>query len=345
MNRDFASDNRSGICPEAWDALARANAAGHTPSYGEDPWTDKARGVFREIFETDCEVHFVFTGTAANSMAIATLAHGHEAVICHKTAHIETSECGAPQFYTDGVTLHTCDGANGKLDVREVDRLARAAAHAHRPPPKVLSITQATESGTTYSLAEVNELSGVARQYGLRVHMDGARFANAMANLKCSPADATWRAGVDVLSFGGTKNGMAMGEAVVFFDRARQAGASANFPNRSTQAGQLASKMRFIAAQWITMLETGAWLKHATQANAMARRLENGLRATPGVRIMFPVESNAVFAEISQERQLALRDRGWVFYTFLGETGCRLMFSRDTTEADVDALVGDVRGA
>src|SRR6478609_6768471 len=183
MNKDFASDNRSGICPEAWNALTRANAAGHTPSYGEDPWTDKARGVFREIFETDCEVHFVFTGTAANSMAIASLAHGHEAVICHKTAHIETSECGAPQFYSNGVTLQTCDGENGKLDVREVERLARAGGHAHRPPPRVLSITQATESGTTYSLAEVTELCAVARTYGLRVHMDGARFANAMANL------------------------------------------------------------------------------------------------------------------------------------------------------------------
>jgi threonine aldolase len=343
MNRDFASDNRSGICPEAWDALARANAAGHTPSYGEDPWTDKARGVFREIFETDCEVHFVFTGTAANSMAIASLVHGHEAVICHETAHIETSECGAPQFYSNGVTLQTCDGANGKLDVREVDRLARAAAHAHRPPPTVLSITQATEMGTTYSLAEVKELCAVARKHGLHVHMDGARFANAMATLACSPADATWRAGIDILSFGGTKNGMAMGEAVVFFPSARQVGAAAHFPNRSTQAGQLASKMRFISAQWITMLETGAWLTHATHANAMARRLATGLRGAPGVRVMYPVESNAVFAEIPPDRQRALRDGGWVFYTFLGETGCRLMCSWDTTEAEVDALVRDVR--
>jgi threonine aldolase len=345
MNRDFASDNRSAVCPEAWDALARANTAGHTPSYGEDPWTDKARAVFREIFETDCEVHFVFTGTAANSMAIATLARGQEAVICHNQAHIETSECGAPQFYSNGVTLRTCDGADGKLDVREVERLARAGGHSHRPPPTVLSITQSTESGTTYSLAEVNELCAVARTYGQRVHMDGARFANAVAHLGCSPADVTWRAGVDVLSFGGTKNGMAMGEAVVFFDRARKAGASAHFPNRSTQAGQLASKMRFIAAQWIAMLESGAWLKHAAHANAMARRLEAGLRQAPGVRVMFPVESNAVFAEIPPDRQRALRDHGWVFYTFLGETGCRLMCSWDTTDADVDALIADARSS
>jgi threonine aldolase len=278
-------------------------------------------------------------------MAIATLVHGgHEAVICHETAHVETSECGAPQFYSNGVTLQTCDGPNGKLDVREVERLARAAAHAHRPPPTVLSITQATERGTTYSLAELTELCAVARTYGLRVHMAGARFANAVAALGCSPAEATWRAGVDVLSFGGTKNGMAMGEAVVFFPRAREIGAPANFPNRSTQAGQLYSKMRFITAQWISMLESGAWLKHASHANAMARRLEAGLRAVPGVRVMFPVDSNAVFAEIPLDRQRVLRERGWVFYTFLGETGCRLMCSWDTTEADVDAFVHDTRG-
>jgi threonine aldolase len=340
MQGHFASDNRSGICPEAWEVLARANI-GHTPSYGDDPWTQRAADLLRELFETDCDVYFAFNGTAANALALASLGSSFHAAICHEEAHVETSECGAPEFFSNGMKLLTCGGAMGKIDPVEMERLATRDKDIHFPKPQALSLTQATEMGTTYDPPELADLCGRARRLGLRVQMDGARFANAVGGLGCRPADASWKAGVDVLCFGGTKNGMVMGEAVVFFDPAL----SAEFDYRCKQAGQLASKMRFMAAQWVGMLETGAWLRHATHANAMARRLESGLRDAPGVRVMFPVQANAVFAEMPPDLQATLRARGWDFYTFIGDGGVRLMCSWDTTPQDVDGLVQEIRNA
>lgn len=271
-NRQFASDNYSGICPEAWAAMAEANAD-HAGSYGNDRWTQRATDLLRDIFETDCEVFFVFNGTAANSLALAALCQPYHSILCHELAHIETAECGAPEFFANGSKILLLPGAHGKIDPAEIERVVKKRTDIHYPKPGALSLTQATETGTVYSVTEVQTLAETAHRLGLRVQMDGARFANAVASLGVAPAEITWRAGVDVLCFGGSKNGIALGEAVVFFNREL----ARDFDYRCKQGGQLASKMRFLSAPWLGMLQDGAWLRHARQANAMAQRLATGL--------------------------------------------------------------------
>ena len=336
--RQFASDNYAGICPEAWAALSEANA-GHEVSYGNDTWTQKAADLLCEIFERDCEVFFVFNGTSANSLSLASLCQSYNSVLCHELAHVEVAECGAPEFFSNGAKVLLLAGANGKISPPEIERAVNKRTDLHYPKPRVVSVTQATEVGTVYSLDEIRGLVEVARRFGLRVQMDGARFANAVASLNVAPADLTWRAGVDVLCFGMTKNGIAVGEAVVFFDRelARE------FDYRCKQGGQLASKMRFLSAPWTGMLKDGAWLRHATHANAMAKRLEAGLRALPRVKISYPVESNALFAKIPPAAEKQMHERGWKFYTgVVTPDESRLMCSWDTTAEDVDAFVADL---
>ncbi len=334
---NFASDNASGICPEAWAAMAEANAAGHLGSYGADPYTQRAADALRSVFETDCDVYFVFNGTAANSLALASLCQSYHSVVCHETAHVETDECGAPEFYSNGSKLLPCPGPLGQLSPATVRATVTKRTDIHYPRPRALSITQPTELGTTYAPADVAALCDVAHELGLRVHMDGARFANAVASTGATPAELTWRAGVDVLCLGGSKNGMAVGEAVVFFDRRL----SEEFAARCKQAGQLASKMRFLAAPWAGVLGGGAWLRHAAHANAMARRLAEGLARCPAARVLHPVQANSVFLDLPAGAADALRARGWVFYSFIGGGG-RLMCSWDTAAADVDALLADL---
>jgi len=337
--RHFASDNYSGICPEAWAAMQEANAD-HEVSYGDDTWTQKASDLIREVFETDCEVFFVFNGTAANSLALSSLCRSYHSFLCHEVAHIETSECGAPEFFANGSKILLLRGDHGKIDPIEVNRAVQKRTDIHYPKPGALSITQATELGTVYSLSELRLLTEEARRFGLRVQMDGARFANAIAALNVSPADATWKSGVDVLCFGGTKNGIAVGEAVVFFNREL----AKEFDYRCKQGGQLASKMRFLSAPWTGMLRDGAWLKHASHSNAMAKRLAAGLQTIPEVKIVHPVESNAVFAKFSPAAEQQLRAKGWKFYTgVITPDEARLMCSWDTTPADVDNFVADLK--
>ena len=338
IRRQFTSDNRSGICPEAWDALARANVAGHVRSYGDDDFTHRAADRLREVFETDCDVYFVFNGTAANSLALASLCQSYHSVICHEAAHIETDECGAPEFFSNGTKLLLAPGEHGKLTPDAVGALVRKRADIHYPKPRVLSVTQSTELGTLYTPAELTTLCGHAKSLGLRVHMDGARFANAIAALACRPADVTWRAGVDVLCFGGAKNGMSGGEAVIFFDRTL----SEEFAYRCKQAGQLASKMRFLSAQWLGLLDGDAWLRHAAHANAMATHLAGKFAAVPGVRLLYPTQANAVFAALPTDVAERLRARGWECYSFIGG-GTRFMCGWDTTADDIDALIADAR--
>jgi threonine aldolase len=337
--RHFASDNYSGICPEAWAAMVEANA-GHEVSYGDDTWTQKASDLLREVFETDCEVFFVFNGTSANSLSLASLCQPYHSILCHELAHVETAECGAPEFFANGSKILLMPGANGKVTPAAIERSAHRRSDIHYPKPRALSLTQATEVGTVYSVAELHALTATARGCGLRVHMDGARFANAVAALGVAPKEVTWKAGVDVLCFGGTKNGLAVGEAVVFFDHE----AAREFDYRCKQGGQLASKMRFLSAPWLGMLKDGAWLRHANYANTMAERLEAGIRGLPGVEITYPVESNAVFARMPADAEKAMHQRGWRFYTGVvtGEES-RLMCSWDTTPEDVDAFVADLR--
>jgi len=337
--RHFASDNYSGVCPEAWAAMAEANA-GHVTSYGDDPWTQLATDRIRDIFETDCEVFFVFNGTSANSLSLASLCQSFNSILCHELAHIETAECGAPEFFANGSKLLLLQGADGKVDPAEIERAVKQRTDIHYPKPRALSLTQATEVGTVYSPAEIKTLAEAAKRSGLRVQMDGARFANAVAALGVAPADVTWRAGVDVLCFGGTKNGIAIGEAVVFFDREL----ARDFDYRCKQGGQLASKMRFLSAPWLGMLQDGAWLRHARHANGMAGRLAAGLEKIPGVKISFPVQSNGVFAILPKAAEQKLHERGWHFYTgVITPAESRLMCSWDTTPADVDAFVADLR--
>ena len=309
------------------------------PGYGDDPWTRRAERLFNDVFETECEVFFVFNGTAANCLALWSLCESFHGIVCHQHSHIETDECGAPGFFMGGATLLTADTADGKLNPAAVRAASTLRHDFHSPQPRALSVTQATELGTVYTPDELRALSELARELKLAVHMDGARFANAVAGLGVAPADVTWRAGVDVLCLGGTQNGAAAGEAVVFFDRVK----ADNFRRRCKQSGQLASKMRFLSAQWVGLLENGAWLRHAAHANAVAAHLERKLAMLPGVRVAFPREANAVFALLPTAAADAVGARGWRFYNDVGPGGAaRLMCAWDSTEADVDAFVGDL---
>lgn len=337
--QQFASDNYAGICPEAWVAMALANR-GSAPSYGDDEWTQRAADAFRALFETDCEVFFVFNGTAANSLALAALCQSYHSVICSPFAHVETDECGAPEFFSNGSKLLVAPSADGKLTADAVRAVATSRSDIHFPKPRVATITQPTETGRVYTADEIRALSTLCRELGLKLHMDGARFAHACAALGCAPADISWRAGVDVLCFGGTKNGLGVGEAVLFFDTAL----ARDFDYRCKQAGQFASKMRFLAAPWIGLLESGAWLRNARHGNACAMRLASAIAGLPGIAPMFPVEANAVFLRAPPAVLEALRARGWRFYTFIGG-GARFMFAWDADDARIDALAADIRDA
>jgi threonine aldolase len=337
--RHFASDNYAGMCPEAFACMTEANQ-GHEVSYGNDTWTEKAANLLREVFETDCEVYFVFNGTSANALSLASLCQSYHSVLCHEQAHVEGSECGAPEFFANGTKVLLLTGANGKIDVKAIEKAVNKRTDIHYPKPRALSLTQATEVGTVYSMDELGVLADAARRFGLRIQMDGARFANAVVSLGVSPKEVTWKAGVDVLCFGGTKNGIAVGEAVVFFNRelARE------FDYRCKQGGQLASKMRFLSAPWVGMLQDGAWLKHARHSNAMAERLAKAIRPLPRISISYPVQSNAVFAKIPGEVVEAMHQRGWKFYTHVGGwEESRLMCSWDTTTEDVDGFAADLK--
>lgn len=306
---DFRSDNVTGIAPRILRALEEANA-GTQSSYGADTVTADLERRFAEIFEREVQVFPVVTGTAANALALAQVAPPWGAVYCHRLAHVEVDECGAPEFFTGGAKLALLDGAHGKINA---PTLKSAIAEAgigvqHHAQPAAVSISQATECGAVYRPAEVAALAAEARRAGLRLHMDGARFANALACLGCSPADLSWRAGVDVLSFGATKNGALAAEAVVFFDGAL----AENFLFRRKRAGHLFSKMRFLSAQLLAYLEDDAWLVDAAHANAMAFRLAEGLRGSVGCEVVHPPEANEVFVRLPK----ATADR-------LGKAGVR----------------------
>lgn len=339
QRRHFASDNYSGICPESLRALESANC-GHAPSYGDDAWTQAASDALRKFFGIPCEIFFVFNGTAANSLALASLCQSYHSVICHEMAHIETDECGAPEFFSNGTKLLLCTGSDGKVVPEEIEKLVLKRADIHYPKPKVVSITQPTEVGTVYSLDELRNIRESARRLGLSILMDGARFFGGIVSAGCSPADFIHASGADVLCLGGTKLGMTCGEAVVFFNRAL----AVEFAYRCKQAGQLASKMRFITAQWTGMIEGGAWRKHAANANGMAALLREQLSALPGVRFPYPTQANSVFVEAAPEVFAALRGQGWMFYEFIGGAA-RFMCSWDTTADDVSALTADFRNA
>ncbi len=333
---NFASDNAYGAWPEIVAAIGAA-ASGAVPSYGEDVLTRTVRARLCELFERELAVFPVISGTAANALALATLVPPHGAILCHREAHIAVDECGAPEFFTHGAKLVALDGDGAKLAPGDIER---ALAHfqkgfVHHVQPAALSITQSTELGTVYTPDETKALSALARANGMKVHMDGARFANALAHLGCTPAEATWRAGVDVLSFGATKNGALGAEAVIFF-HPQDAG---DFEYRRKKSGHLISKMRFVSAQLDAYLTGGRWLVCAARANALAGRLAEGLGRIAGVEIAHPVQANAVFAWLPGAMAARLRDKGAVFYDWGppqgGRTLVRLVTSFATPEEDV----------
>ena len=335
--QQFASDNYAGICPEAWSALEAANA-GHATAYGDDAWTARAADEFRSLFEKDLELFFVFNGTAANSLALASLCQSYHGVICCDSSHVETDECGAPEFFSNGSKLLVAETSDGKLTPAAVRQLALERTDIHYPRPRAVTISQSTETGRVYDVEELVALSATCRQHGLRLHMDGARFANACASLGKPPAEITWKSGVDVLCFGGTKNGMAVGEAILFFDRKL----AEDFDYRCKQAGQLASKMRFMAAPWVGMLETGAWLRNAEHANASARYLADQLTDISAVKLVAYPDANAVFVHAADEVLHAMHRRGWKFYNFIGGAA-RFMCSWDTDRKRIDEFCRDMR--
>ncbi len=332
----FASDNTAGVCPEALAAFNQSNS-GFAASYGNDAATKQVCDRLRHLFDCDAEIFFVFNGTAANSLALATLCQSYQAVISADCAHVETDECGAPEFFSNGSKLLLSPHRQGKLTCAGIKEVVTRRTDVHYPRPRAVTLTQSTELGTIYQLGEIAGIHRVAKDYGLKLHMDGARFANAVAHLGVTASEITWRLGVDVICFGGTKMGLPVGEAVIFFDH----DAGRDFEYRCKQAGQLASKMRFLSSPWLAMLEGDVWLRHAAHANAMAYRLATRLAALPGVELLLPAEANAVFVSLPEHGLAALRALGWSFYTFIGG-GARFMCSWATTTEAVDHLADDI---
>jgi threonine aldolase len=337
---EFESDNTAAICPEAWAALAEANSES-AASYGADKWTERVAQLVREIFETDCEVFLVFNGTAANSLALAHLCRSFHSVLCHENSHIQTDECGAPEFFSGGSKLLPISGAGGKLDLAQMEATILRQQGVHSPKPRAISLTQSTELGTVYRPEEIGRIAEFARERSLLVHMDGARFANAVAALNCAPKAITSKAGVASLCFGGTKNGTAAGELVIFFQKEL----ASEFEYRAKQAGQLASKMRFLAAPWAGLLHNGVWLENARRANQRAKELAEKLATTLGLKPAFPCEANALFLRLPEQLVTQLHGRGWHFYKFIEPDVYRLMCSWSVTEKDIDDFVQEMKTA
>jgi threonine aldolase len=337
---NFTSDNCYGAAAEVIDAVRAAND-GATTSYGEDELTARLNARMAELFEHDVAVFPVVTGTAANALALATLTPPHGAIVCHPEAHIVADECGAPEFFSNGARLVLAEGANGKITPSAIELSLRRiqAGLVHHLLPTTVSVTQATECGTCYRPEEISAISAFAKSRGLKLHMDGARFANALAHLGCSPADATWRAGVDVMSFGGTKNGALSAEAVVFFD----ATLVSDFEYRRKRSGHLVSKMRFVSAQLLALIEGDTWLRNARRANALAQKLAEGLSHIEGTELAYPVDANSLFVHLPDSALAKLRETGAEFLDWAtsenGRTLVRLVCSFATPDADVDKFL------
>lgn len=352
---DFASDNTIGADAEILSAIAAANA-GAMPSYGEDRWTEAALAAIDRLFERQTASFLVATGTAANALALAALAPPYGAVFCHAGAHVMEDECGAPEFFTAGAKLVGIDCPAGKLtpDALKAKLALFPRGVVTQVQPAVLSLSQATECGTLYTPAEIAELAAIAHDAGLAVHMDGARFANALAAQNCTPAEMSWKAGIDVLSFGATKNGALACEAVIFFDPAR----AENFVFQRKRGGHTLSKGRFLGAQMAAYLDKDHWLTLATKANAQAAKLAGGLAQVPGVRFVWPCCANEIFVLVPRAMDKALKSAGARYYEWIlpaldraaiaprdGEVFIRLVTSFATQSADVARFVEIARAA
>ncbi|MFE4632220.1 threonine aldolase family protein [Streptomyces sp. NPDC056773] len=336
----FISDNMAGASPQIARAVADA-ALGQVLPYGNDPFTERARTRLAEVFEREVDVFPVTTGSAANGLALAALTPPWGSILAHRNSHIHHDECGAPEFFTGGAKLVGLDGDDSKLDPAALRTAAgRRAGDVHSVQPSVMSISQATESGSVYSIAEIRELAAVAKEAGLRTHMDGARFANALVHLGATAAEMTWKVGIDVLSFGSTKNGAMTADAIVSFDPVL----SAELAFRTKRAGQLTSKMRFQTAQIDAYLTDDLWLDNARQANAMASRLGDGLKAIPDTGLLAVPQANILFCRLPQHVTEGLQSEGYAFYHDRWEPGIvRFVTAFSHSTEDIDQLLDAVR--
>ena len=332
VSQRYFSDNAAAVHPKVMEAILAANQV--DTAYDGDALSRQMDAVFSDLFETDCEVVWVSTGTAANSIILAHFVRPWQAVICHDEAHIEVDECGAPAFYAGGAKLMTIGGEGAKISVEALrQRLGSIRQDVHQIKPAAISITNASEYGLSWTPAEVAEVSAIAREYGLKLHMDGARFANAVAHQGCSPADVTWRAGVDALSFGFTKNGAMMAEAMVFFGGSGGAGVR----ELKKRGGHLLSKGRYIAAQILAMLGDELWLENARSANRGAAVIA----AAAGERLLYPVQANEIFLRLSGDEAAKLRAQGFDFYDW-GEGAVRLVTSWEQDEEQAAGLAAEI---
>ena len=333
---NFASDNTTGASPEIIEAIVKANSGSAMP-YGDDVHTAIVTEMIQELFEKEATVFLVSTGTAANAIAISSLTQSYGSILCHWNSHIYEDECGAPEFYTGGAKLIPLSGKFGKINSKTLEEHGkRGLGDVHMVQPSAVSITQTTEVGTVYSINEVSEIGEFCKLNNLKLHMDGARFANAIANLKCSPAEITWKVGVDVLSFGASKNGALASEAVIFFDTAMKE----EFEFRRKRGGHLFSKMRFLACQMEAYLKNELWLRNARHANKMATHLGDGLKKIKSLEFLNPVESNMLFPKIPTHIKEALFNAGFEFYDNRWEKNvARLVTAFNTKPEDVAKLI------
>jgi threonine aldolase len=331
----FASDNVAGACPEVLDAIISANDGIASP-YGNDEWSKNLQNKFSEIFEKEVIVYPTASGTAANALALSALTPVFGNIYCHKLSHINTDECGAPEFYTGGAKLVTLNGVNGKITPEELSENVGGVGIVHHTQPSVVSITQLCETGETYQLDEISTIAETANKHNLKMHMDGARFANALVSLGATPAEMTWKSGIDVLSFGATKNGCIAAEAIIFF-KPELVG---NLPFLMKRSGHLLSKMRFVSAQLDAYISNDVWLRNAKNANNMGKKLSEGLNSNPNIELAYPTQANEVFAKFPKPVIEHLNSKGYKMNEEeLDGKAVRLVTAWNTKESDVNQLL------
>ena len=334
----FASDNVAGACPEVLDAILKANDGDRAP-YGDDEISKNLQDKFSEIFEKEVIVFPTSSGTAANALALSTMTPSFGNIYCHKLSHINVDECGAPEFYTGGAKLVNLNGVNGKITAEELNKSISGKGVVHHTQPSSVSITQLCETGEAYELDEIKKISEIAHNHKLNMHMDGARFANALVSLDCSPAEMTWKSGIDVLSFGATKNGCLAAEAIIFF-KPELVG---NLPFLMKRSGHLLSKMRFVSAQLEAYITDDVWLRNAKHANEMGKKLSEGLAKHNSIKLVYPTQANEVFAKFPRETIEHLNVEGYKMNEGeLDSQAVRLVTAWNTKILDVENLLNSV---
>ncbi len=335
----FASDNVTGACPEVLEAILKANDGDRTP-YGNDQISTDLQNKFSEIFEKPVIVFPTASGTASNALALSTMTPSFGNIYCHRFSHINTDECGAPEFYTGGAKLVNIYGVDGKITAKELDENVIGKDIVHHTQPSSVSITQLTETGEAYQLDEIKEISDVAHHHKLNIHMDGARFANALVSLNCSPAEMTWKSGIDVLSFGATKNGCLAAEAIIFF-KPELVG---NLPFLMKRAGHLLSKMSFVSAQLDAYISNDVWLKNAKHANLMGKKLSNGLNKYPQIKLAYPTHANEIFVKIPEKIIKQLNSEGYLINDDEWDgKAVRLVTAWNTDPNDIDNFLNIIK--